>query len=97
MTTPIYTDWQNQQGFEGTGKLIRKVGNGLPFLFEDSVPEKQLKYYYCERWLVELDGVVLQRCLLKRVRGRKPVEKEVMPSVPKIEDEYIIFNGKPVF
>jgi len=95
-SAPIYTDWQNLSGYEGEGRLIRRISKGLPFLFHDSVPEKQLKYYYCDKWLVDLNGFVTTRCILKQITGRKPSSREADELI-KIEDKFLTIHGIEVF
>lgn len=95
-TAPIYTDWQSSSGYEGEGRLIKQLAKGLPFLFHDDVPEKQLRYFYCDKWLVELNGFTTQRCLLKEITSRRPAYRD-LDKESKIEDKFLIIHGIEVF
>lgn len=92
----IYTDWQNRKGFEGKGKLIQHIEDGLPFIFEDANIERQQTYFYCQKWLVELNGYRCRRCILKKVRQRlAPVFEP--NEFSKLEDRFISFNDKQIY
>lgn len=95
-SAPIYTDWQNNSGYEGEGRLIKRIAKGLPFLFHDDVPERDLRYFYCDKWLVELNGFTTTRCILKERKERKPSYRD-WEIEPKIEDKFITFHGLEVF
>lgn len=50
---PIYQDWENEQIFLGTAKLVKLLEQGRTFIIEDTLPESEQLVYNFQTWLVE--------------------------------------------
>ncbi len=93
----IYVDYQTCRNFEGMGRLLKLVSNGLPFILDEARKSDEQIVYSYQVWLVDIDGFRTHR-KIRFVRGigdYASLSEERASPLPK--DRFLSVNKKEVF
>jgi hypothetical protein len=93
----IFIDYQTCRVYEGMGRLLKLVSNGLPFILEETKKSDEQIVYSYQVWLVDIDGFRTHR-KIRYVRGigdYASLSEERVSPLPK--DKFIKINNKEVY
>jgi hypothetical protein len=93
----IFTDYQTCERFEGMGRLLKLVSNGLPFILEEVRHSAEQIVYCYQLWLVDINGFRTHRKIryVQGVGELASLSLERAGQLPK--DSFIKVNNKEVF